>query len=153
MKLEDTFNNQLQVKLDIGVQNNLDIMQDKYLFNFESLNDSLMLQINTKEQIFVEKLKSLLLHGIKSTRYKDVFDIYYFIIDMKMSRTQIKYLTEQYIFNELANINNYIQISEELILIFNNNIFNKMLYDSRYNWLNEEVEIVIKSIIEYINSI
>ena len=31
--------------------------------------------VNSKEQIFVEKLKSLLKLGVVSTRYKDVYDL------------------------------------------------------------------------------
>ena len=41
--------------------------------------DSVTLLANSKEQICVEKIKSLLKFGITSTRYKDIFDIYYLI--------------------------------------------------------------------------
>ena len=50
------------------------------MFNFEVFNNSMTLLINTKEQIFVEKLSSLLKHGIRTTRYKDVYDFYYLIL-------------------------------------------------------------------------
>ena len=35
------------------------------------------LLINSKEQMFTEKLRSILKFGPLSTRYKDIFDIYY----------------------------------------------------------------------------
>ena len=36
-----------------------------------------MLLGNTNEQMVTEKMRSLLRFGARSTRYKDVFDIYY----------------------------------------------------------------------------
>lgn len=48
--------NQIETKIDIGVHKNLDIKQEEYMFNFEVFNNSMTLLINTKEQIFVEKL-------------------------------------------------------------------------------------------------
>ena len=58
---------------------NFDIKQDEYCFNLEAINESAILVINSKEQIICEKLKSLLRFGIRTTRYKDIFDIYYLI--------------------------------------------------------------------------
>ena len=46
-----------------------------YVDNIENA----ILIINSKKQIICEKLKSLLRFGIRTTRYKDIFDIYYLI--------------------------------------------------------------------------
>ena len=59
--LKDLFGNQIESKIDIGVHKNLDIQQEEYIFNFDIFNNSMVLLINTKEQIFVEKLSSLLI--------------------------------------------------------------------------------------------
>lgn len=49
--------------------------------------------INSKEQIFVEKLKSLLKFGITSTRFKDIFDFYYLINNENLNKVKlIKYI-------------------------------------------------------------
>ena len=48
--------------------------QDEYYFDFNIIDESVSLLINSKEQIIVEKLKSLLKFGITSTRFKDIFD-------------------------------------------------------------------------------
>ena len=77
--LKDSFGNQIETKIDIGVHKNLNIKEEEYIFNFEIFNDSMALLINTKEQIFVEKLSSMLKHGIRTTRYKDIYDFYYLI--------------------------------------------------------------------------
>ena len=42
-----------------------------------SLDDGVSLLINSNEQMFTEKLLSLLRFGAVSTRYKDIFDMFY----------------------------------------------------------------------------
>lgn len=56
------------------------------MFKFEVFNNSMTLLINTKEQIFVEKLLSMLKHGIRTTRYKDIYDFYYLITEGNMDK-------------------------------------------------------------------
>lgn len=60
-----------------------DMKQDNYYFDFNIIDKSVSLLINSKEQIIVEKLKSLLKFGITSTRFKDIFDFYYLINNEK----------------------------------------------------------------------
>ena len=45
--LKDKNNFSLSAKIDIGVHNNFDIKQEEYCFNLESLEDSVMLIINS----------------------------------------------------------------------------------------------------------
>ena len=53
------------------------IIDDFAIFDFDIFDGSVSLLINSPEQIVCEKLKSLLIFGIRSTRYKDIFDFYY----------------------------------------------------------------------------
>lgn len=41
--LKDSFGNQIETKIDIGVHNNLDIEQEEYMFNFEVFNNCMTL--------------------------------------------------------------------------------------------------------------
>lgn len=77
--LIDSNNYRIDSKLDIGVHKNFDIEQEEYCFDLNVINESVTLFINSKEQIFAEKLKSLLKFAYTSTRYKDIFDFYYLI--------------------------------------------------------------------------
>ena len=77
--LIDASNYRIDSKLDIGVHKDFDIKQEEYCFNLNAINESVTLLINSQEQIFVEKLKSLLRFAYTSTRYKDIFDFYYLI--------------------------------------------------------------------------
>ena len=58
--VSDSYNNTMTTKLDIGVHKNFDIMQDEYCFDLHAIDSTATLFINSVEQIFLEKLKSLL---------------------------------------------------------------------------------------------
>lgn len=63
IEVKDKKHNKIETKLDIGVHKNFDIEQDEYCFDLNNINESVTLLINSKEQIFTEKLKSLLKFG------------------------------------------------------------------------------------------
>lgn len=67
----------LESKLDLGVNASLSVEQDECWFDIAQSDEGICLLGNSKEQIFVEKLISLLRHGIRSTRFRDLYDMYY----------------------------------------------------------------------------
>ena len=77
VNIKDSFNQQLSSKIDIGVHKYLLLPQNEYCFDIFASDESASLLINSKEQVFTEKLKSLLRFGYLSTRFKDVYDIYF----------------------------------------------------------------------------
>ena len=79
ISLKDKFGFEINTKLDIGVHKDFEIEQDEYCFNLDVFNENVRLLINSCEQIFVEKMKSLFKLGYVSSRYKDVLDFYYLI--------------------------------------------------------------------------
>ena len=60
LNISDSFNNIIGTKIDIGVHNNLDIDQEEFLIDVCIQEDAIQLLVNSREQIIVEKLKSLL---------------------------------------------------------------------------------------------
>jgi len=56
-------------KLEIGVQSDLEIEQVDFYFNISGKEESISLLANSKEQVFGEKLASLLKWGVGSTRF------------------------------------------------------------------------------------
>lgn len=64
-------------KLDIGVNTAFVSPQEEAIFDIAAEPGVIRLLANTKEQMFAEKLRSLLIHGARSTRYKDIYDLYY----------------------------------------------------------------------------
>lgn len=91
VKIIDRYNYCIETKLDIGVHKLLQIKQEKYYFNLSIISEEVSLLINSSEQIFTEKLKSLLKLGINSTRYKDIFDFYYLIRYNKLDKNKLIY--------------------------------------------------------------
>ena len=81
LNISDSFNNIIGTKIDIGVHNNLDIDQEEFLIDVCIQEDAIQLLVNSREQIIVEKLKSLLRFMSSNTRYKDVFDICFLLED------------------------------------------------------------------------
>lgn len=64
-------------KLDLGVHASATMEQDELCFDVAHRQEGVCLLANSKEQVFAEKLTSLLRHGIRSTRYRDLYDMYY----------------------------------------------------------------------------
>lgn len=144
----------ISAKLDIGVHKEFDIKQDEFCFNLDAINESVTLMINSLEQIMSEKLKSLLRFGIRSTRYKDIFDFYYLINYTKLNKEKLLYLFDKLIIKDLSmRENNISDIIDNLKIILNNTIFKRSLSDAKNNWLELSVEDVVNNILDFFESL
>lgn len=151
--LKDQNNFNVSAKLDIGVHKNLDIKQEEYCFNLEAINESATLIINSKEQIICEKLKSLLRFGIRTTRYKDIFDIYYLMNNTNINKDDLLDIIKKLIIEDKTmRENNMEDVITNLNTILNNNIFKQSLSNARNNWLGISVEQVINNVVTYFES-
>lgn len=154
IKIVDEYNNKINSKLDIGIHKQFDIKQEEYCFDLNIINQSVSILINSKEQIFVEKLKSLLKFGIRSTRYKDIFDLYYLINNEKIDDNNlIKYLDILIFKDKSLYEKNIDDIINRLINIFQNKRYQNMLNMANDNWLSIPLNKVIDSILKYINNL
>ena len=133
---------------------NLDIKQDEFCFNLDTINERATLIMNSKEQIICEKLKSLLRFGIRTTRYKDIFDIYYLINNTDINKGfLLKILKLLIIDDETMREKSIIDIKTNLEVILNNSIFKRNLATARNNWLEIPANDVIKNILDYLLSL
>lgn len=80
----------LESKLDLGVNASLSMEQDECWFDIAQSDEGICLLGNSKEQIFVEKLISLLRHGIRSTRFRDLYDMYYIGNAASLDQSRLK---------------------------------------------------------------
>lgn len=152
--ITDNYGNVISTKLDIGVHKDFDVKQDELYFDLDTIGGSVSLLVNSKEQIFVEKLKSLLKYDITSTRYKDIFDFYYLINKTNLNKDRLLFYMEKFILSDNNIEEKTIRdIEKTLQLILNNNQFKAMLNIARNNWLELEVDEVIESILEFIKSL
>lgn len=154
LKITDDYNNSLDTKLDIGVHKLVEIEQDDYCFNLDALNESVSLLINSKEQIFTEKLKSLLKMGARSTRYKDLFDFYYLIKNSGLNKKKLLKSFDLYIYSdENMRENNIHDIYERLDKVFNSRIYKNNLNNAKTNWLDIDVDEAVKFVLNYIEKL
>ena len=154
IELFDKYGNKLKTKLDIGVHKLLDIKQDEYCFDLSIINKNANLLINSKEQIFVEKIKSLLKLGFRSTRYKDLFDFYYLINKTELDKEKLMNCFNIFIFkDETMRENNIKDVVNRLQMTFNSNAYRNHLSNPKNNWLDITVDDAIMSVLKYIKSL
>lgn len=121
-------------KIDFGVHKYLEIEQDEYCFGVCVDEEGAVLLVNSREQMFVEKLKSLLKFGTYSTRYKDVYDMCY--LTDGIGKEKLHACLRIYIFNDSSmRENNMNDIRERLSFIFRDKTYCERLNDSQKNWL------------------
>ena len=132
----------------------MDIKQDELCFDLGLNTLNVTLLANSKEQICVEKIKSLLKFGITSTRYKDVFDIYYLINTNNFDKIRFINYLDKFVFKDsLISENNLFEIKNSLSNILSNSRFKLMLNMAKNNWTELPVENVITIIIEFLTSL
>ena len=152
--LNDSYNNTMKSKLDIGVYKNFNLEQEEYCFDLNAINTTATLFINSSEQIFVEKLKSLLKFAALSTRFKDIFDFYYLINNTNIDKEKFNRYIKDIIFDDDSMpINNIDEVIVKMKNLFSNKIFIANLKDARNNWLDIPVNKVLENILKFLKKI
>jgi len=143
----------LSLKMDIGVHNDLSINQEEYGFHIGFQDDVVSLLVNSRAQMIAEKLKSLVRFGTQSTRYKDIFDIYY--LSLNVDEEQLKRCIQKYIFDDstLQNVSSMEDITSRVERVFKNRSFLKLVNKSEKNWLDIPIEEVFEKNIEFLKRI
>lgn len=152
VNISDNFGNLLSSKLDIGVHKHLSIKQDEYCFELGFQEEGASLLINSKEQMLTEKLRSILKFGGLSTRFKDIYDIYY--LSGKVDKARLQSCFEVYIYNDdKMRENNIDDIIRRMNATFSNKIYIKNLSTSRKNWLDVSNETVTQGVVHFLEKL
>jgi hypothetical protein len=151
IRITDSTGTSIDTKLDIGVHKNTNIEQGLFCFELRKLDDSVSLLANTKEQMFAEKLKSLLRLGASSTRYKDVFDMYWIVEQGEINKTILHIDLKLIIFDdETMRENCIIDIVSRLDRVFKDPHFTDSLSKSRrHNWLDVKIEKALNDLLDF----
>ena len=152
IRITDSTGDYLESKIDLGVHKNLSIEQQEYCFDIAFYDEGANLLINTKEQMFTEKLRSLLKFGPNSTRYKDIFDMRYLsdLVDKK----QLLDCFRVFIFDdEGMRENNMQDIVRRIEMSFSSSPYVSRLERSRKNWLGMDTQSVLNDIIVFLRNI
>ena len=142
----------IRMKLDIGVHTHSEIEQVDFSFSLADGTSSADLLANPNEQIFAEKLLSLLRHRRLSRRPKDIFDLCYLckIVDGSKLRVCLDSLIYS---NRRIQPENKNEIVAVLKDIFASRQFMRRLTNSRANWLQIEPAKATASIIRFLETL
>ena len=123
-------------------------------FDLNNINENVTLLINSKEQIFTEKIKSLLKFGFVSTRYKDIFDFYYLINNENLDKDKLLKCFDILIFkDEGMKENNVNDIFKRLNRILHNRNYLRNLNTAKNNWLELPIEKVVENVLDFFGTI
>ena len=154
LRIMDSDGTELQTKLDIGVHNDFSIEQDEYCFDIAYLDDGPTLLINSKEQMFTEKLRSILKFGAVSTRYKDMYDMYFLAVLTGINAEKLRECIRVLIFNDSTMRENS---SDELLRrihrVFENRNFRRNLETAKKNWLDAESGTVLSELEKFLSGL
>ncbi len=149
IEITDSKGYSIENKMDLGVHNKLDIEQDEFCFDIAYDDEGASLLINSNEQMIAEKLKSLLRFGTLSSRYKDIFDIYY--LSHHVNKSAIKKCFKTFIFDDPKMREKDLNgILRRLEMIFKDKLYISHLNSNEVNWLEEDVDTVLSGIIAFI---
>lgn len=114
-------------------------------------DDGASLLINSKEQMLTEKLRSILKFGALSTRYKDIFDIYYLTETVDRIKLEACFKTLIYDDDGMRE-NNIDAIIKRVENTFTNRSYVSKLKTSKKNWLDADISVVLVGIVEFLKS-
>ena len=152
--ISDNHGNTFSTKLDIGIHKDTNIEQDELCFDLNVDSETVLLFANSMEQICVEKIKSLLRFGIVSTRYKDIFDIYYLVNIHSFDKIRFLTYLDKIVFKDsMVEEKTINEVKESIGDVLSNNRFKRRINMAGNNWLEMPVDDVINNIIDYLSSL
>ena len=125
--ITDETGDMIESKIDLGVHKNLSVEQEEYCFDIACFEEGANLLINSPEQMFTEKLRSLLKFGTFSTRYKDIFDMCY--LSDRIDPAKLLAYMDTYIFTDPGMRENTLEDVVRRV----NSVFVSQRYISRFD--------------------
>lgn len=149
--ISDATNDVLNLKIDIGVHVYLDIDQQNVSFSFLDDGGSIFLQVNPPEQIFAEKMLSLARLGPVSTRYKDIYDMFYLSKVLGLDIEKLKSIFTSFFNRTARGPRDFKALRDRIVSTLDSQMFEKEAKDVTNRWLDvgyEEVKEAILSTLD-----
>ena len=148
LRIVDKEGEALTCKLDLGVHKDLTLEQEFFCFEVACYDGTARLLINSKEQMAAEKTKALLRFGPRSTRFKDVFDLYFLLPLCEppaLNRCIRKIIFEDSSMRE----KDFLSLSKRIQATFQDKTFLRRLMGAEKNWIGLPTEDVLSWIIRF----
>ena len=150
--ITDTTGDSIESKIDLGVHKNLSVEQEEYCFDIACFEEGANLLINSSEQMFTEKLRSLLKFGTFSTRYKDIFDMYY--LSEQVDPARLRSYMDTYIFSDPGMRESSMEdVVRRVGGVFASQRYVSRLSTSRKNWLENDIPEVLQKFQSFLQSL
>ena len=109
-------------------------------------------KVLSKEQAFVEKLRSLLIFGPNSRRYKDIFDMYY--LKDKVDDGRLLKIIEVLILSDKGmKEENVDDIVLRMSTTFANEQYISRLSNSRQRWMDEDINTITSELLSHVTNL
>lgn len=152
IKITDSTSYSVDTKIDIGVHTYPEMKQDEVTIDFPPEKEKVVILSNSKEQIFAEKAKAFLRLGQFSTRYKDIFDMFW--LQDFVSVELLKSYLETLVFKDPGMKENSSQdIHKRFEKIFSDKNFLQKLKTSDKNWVGEDVDKIKSDLLQFIKKL
>ena len=149
--IKDDTGHSLKTKMDLGVHKNIQIEQDEFCFDVCHDDEGVSLLMNSKEQIFAEKLRALVKFGTFSGRVKDVFDLCY--LSEYVDKERLLRCIHTYILDDSEMFeNNMEDIRRRVRKVFADKNFARSVENSgKDNWLRIKASVAFERILDCLN--
>ena len=148
---DDTYT--IRTNVDIGVHTLFAIEQNAMVFSIKEGEEAVSIYANPPEQIVAEKLYSLAKHNLRSTRYKDIFDVNYILQNCNLNKKKTLLAIELLI----RYGNSFMNDLESFVNAIDETLHDKEWLDklntTQQNWSNTKCEDAVKTIIDFIYSL
>ena len=150
LRVTDSTGTSMKTKLDLGVHDKLPLEQKELWFDTALQDEGVALMANSKEQVCAEKLRSLMHIGAASTRFKDVFDVYYLLCREGVDADALDRAMRVLVYDaddmrENSPADAYARLSR----VLNDRRFLRNLSNARNNWLGANVDKVVTGILRH----
>jgi len=149
---DGTIRKPVRTKVDIGVHTYKGLRQIERRFGALLDEKKATLYSNSCEQMFAEKLLSLIRHGVMSTRTKDVFDLHFLsgIVNMRRLKTFINTLI---LSNGKCPLRDPVRILESIGRTFSSKRFLRSMGSPKSNWLGQPPAKVTSDILAFLRKV
>lgn len=150
LRISDCNGMSMETKLDLGVHDSLALEQKELWFDTALCEAGVALMANSKEQMCAEKLCSLIRIGAASTRFKDVFDVYYLLCRVGVDAIAFDRAMRIMVY-EAADMreDGRAAVHACLARVFGDKRFVRGLCRAHNNWLGANVAKVTSGILRY----
>ena len=150
LAIKDIEGTQLEAKLDIGVHTHHLIEQQKIVFCFDNDENTISINANSYEQLFAEKLLSLGRFGPFSTRYKDIYDLYYLVVNNCVDAKKVSYILKVFLSSSNREPNDLNKLVNVILNTFDNSDFAKDASKPISKWINVDYQTVVDTMKPFI---